>query len=59
MRHQKVDLRGIHMGYIFDIRKKLGHDPIILTGAGVVLVNDKKEILLGRRADNGYWAYPA
>ena len=47
------------MGYIFDIRKKLGHDPIILTGAGVVLVNDKKEILLGRRADNGYWAYPA
>ena len=59
MRHQKVDLRGIHMGYIFDIRKKLGHDPIILTGAGVVLVNDKNEILLGRRADNGYWAYPA
>ena len=47
------------MGYIFDIRKKLGHDPIILTGAGVILVNDKKEILLGRRADNGYWAYPA
>ena len=43
------------MGYIFDIRKKLGHDPIILTGAGVILVNDKKEILLGRR----YWAYPA
>ena len=39
------------MGYIFEIRKKWGHDPIILTGAG--------EILLGRRADNGYWAYPA
>lgn len=47
------------MGYIFDIRKKWGHDPIILTGAGVILVNDKQEILLGRRADNGYWAYPA
>ena len=47
------------MGYIFDIRKKLGHDPIILTGAGVILFNDKKEILLGRRADNGFWAYPA
>ena len=47
------------MGYIFDIRKKLGHDPIILTGSGVVVVNDKNEILLGRRTDNGYWAYPA
>lgn len=47
------------MGYIFDIRKKLGHDPIILTGSGVILVNEKNEILLGRRADNGYWAYPA
>ena len=47
------------MGYIFDIRKKLGHDPIILTGAGVIIVNDKGEILLGRRADNGFWAYPA
>lgn len=47
------------MGYIFDIRKKWGHDPIILTGAGVILINDNNEILLGRRADNGYWAYPA
>ena len=47
------------MGYIFDIRKKLGHDPIILTGAGVILFNEKNEILLGRRADNGFWAYPA
>ena len=47
------------MGYISDIRKKLGHDPIILTGAGVAVINEKNEILLGRRADNGYWAYPA
>lgn len=47
------------MGYIFDIREKLGHDPIILTGAGVIIVNDRREILLGKRADNGYWAYPA
>jgi ADP-ribose pyrophosphatase YjhB (NUDIX family) len=47
------------MGYIFDIRKKWGHDPIILTGAGVILVNSRNEILLGKRADNGYWAYPA
>ena len=47
------------MEYIFEIRKKWGHDPIILTGAGVILVNNRNEILLGKRADNGYWAYPA
>lgn len=47
------------MGYIFEIRKKWGHDPIILTGAGVILVNNRNEILLGKRTDNGYWAYPA
>lgn len=47
------------MGYIFDIRKKLGHDPIILTGSGVIIVNEHDEILLGKRADNGYWDYPA
>lgn len=51
--------RRFDMGYIFEIRKKWGHDPIILTGAGVIVVNSRKEILLGRRADNGYWAYPA
>ena len=45
------------MGYIFDIRKKLGHDPIILTGSGVIIVNEHNEILLGKRADNGYWDY--
>ena len=47
------------MGYILDLRKKLGHDTLILTGSGVIIVNDKNEILLGKRADNGYWDYPA
>ena len=47
------------MGYILDLRKKLGHDPIIMAGAGVIIVNDKNEILLGRRTDNGFWDYPA
>jgi len=47
------------MGYFMDIRKKLGQDPLIMAGAGVILINEKNEILLGRRADNGYWDYPA
>ena len=47
------------MGYILELRKTLGSRPIIMAGAGVILLNDKNEILLGRRTDNGYWDYPA
>lgn len=47
------------MGYIMDLRKDVGHRPILLVGAGVIIVNGSGEILLGRRTDNGYWDYPA
>lgn len=47
------------MGYILELRQKLGSRPIIMAGAGVILLNDKNEMLLGRRTDNGYWDYPA
>lgn len=47
------------MGYILDLRKKLGSRPLIMVGAGVIIINDKNEILLGKRTDNGYWDYPA
>ncbi len=47
------------MGYILDLRKELGSRPLIMAGAGVILLNEKNEILLGRRTDNDYWDYPA
>ena len=47
------------MGYIMDLRKVLGHKPIIIAGAGVIFVNEKNEILLHERADNHFWSYPA
>ena len=47
------------MGYILELRKKLGSRPLIMAGAGVIIINDKNEILLGKRTDNGYWDYPA
>ena len=47
------------MGYILDFRKELGSRPVIMAGAGVILLNEKNEILLGRRTDNGCWDYPA
>ncbi len=46
------------MGYIMDLRKYVGHQPLIMTCAGVLLVNEKNQLLLQRRSDNGLWAYP-
>ena len=47
------------MGYILELRKTLGSRPVIIAGAGVILINEKNEILLQKRSDNGFWDYPA
>ncbi len=47
------------MGYILDLRKVLGSRPLIMAGAGVILINDNGEILLQKRRDNGFWDIPA
>ena len=47
------------MGYILELRKTLGSRPLIMAGAGVILINEKNEILLQKRTDNGFWDYPA
>ena len=47
------------MGYILDLRKELSSRPLIMAGAGVIIINDKNEILLGKGTDNGFWDYPA
>ena len=47
------------MGYILDLRKELGHRPLIMIGAGAVIINKDNGILLQKRADNGFWGLPA
>lgn len=42
--------------YIKNLRKKVGHEPLILNFAGGVLVNDQDEILLQKRSDFKSWA---
>lgn len=42
------------MGYVQSIRQKIGHDPLLLVGAGVWVYRDGK-VLLQQRADNGMW----
>lgn len=44
-------------GYIKDIRKMVGHSPIIQCGGSVIVENSKGEILLEKRTDDGSWCY--
>ena len=46
------------MGYIMNLRKKVGHDPIISVGSTVLVFNEKKELLLNLRSDTNTWGIP-
>lgn len=40
--------------FIVELRAKIGHDPLWLTGATAVVLRGT-QVLLGRRSDNGQW----
>ena len=42
--------------YIKEMRKVVGHAPLMVIGCGVIIENDKGEILLQKRRDNSCWA---
>ena len=43
--------------YIMDLRKIVGHRPLLQVGASVIVVDSENRILLQRRSDNHCWAY--
>ena len=45
-------------GYIMELRKLVGRRPLQQCGASVIVENEKGEILLQKRTDNGQWGYP-
>jgi len=47
------------MGYVLDLRKKVGHQPLVVVGAAVIAQNLAGEILLVHRTDNQLWGLPA
>lgn len=44
-------------GYILDLRKIVGHRPLLQVGASVIVENAQGEVLLQKRADNHCWGY--
>ncbi|MBP5222247.1 MAG: NUDIX domain-containing protein [Lachnospiraceae bacterium] len=43
-------------GYIKEMRKYVGHAPVMTCACGVIIENSEGEILLQKRRDNGRWA---
>jgi 8-oxo-dGTP pyrophosphatase MutT (NUDIX family) len=46
------------MGYIEDLRESVGSRPIVMVGAGVILLDEQGRILLHHRTDNDTWSIP-
>ena len=44
-------------GYIMNMRKLVGHIPLLQCGASIIVENEKGEVLLQQRTDNGCWGY--
>ena len=43
--------------YIMDLRKVVGHAPLLQCAGSVIIENENGEILLGKRTDNHNWGY--
>ncbi len=46
------------MGYISNLRKYIGHDPLIGIGATTLVFNKDNELLLNLRTDTNSWGIP-
>ena len=46
------------MGYIMNLREKVGHSPLIGVGATTLVFNNKDELLLNLRSDTNTWGIP-
>ena len=44
--------------YIPYIRSKVGHDPIMAVGVGVLVIDEQNRILVEKRSDNGLYCLP-
>jgi 8-oxo-dGTP pyrophosphatase MutT (NUDIX family) len=45
------------LGYIMDLRRRVGHSPLIMCGSYVIVENAAGELLFQRRRDNGLWGF--
>lgn len=46
------------MDYILQLRQYIGHRPILMVGAAILIVDEQNRLLLMRRSDSGCWGPP-
>lgn len=46
------------MSYIKKLREFVGHSPILTAGVGILVFNDKNEVLMQLRTDYNKWGFP-
>lgn len=46
------------MSYIKDLRKYVGHNPILTAGVGLLIFNNENKVLMQLRTDYNSWGFP-
>ncbi len=46
------------MDYLINLRKLIGHRPILMVGAAILVVDEEQHLLLLKRSDSGCWGLP-
>jgi ADP-ribose pyrophosphatase YjhB (NUDIX family) len=46
------------MDYVLQLRQYIGHQPLLLVGAGILVLDKQDRLLLMKRSDNGCWGIP-
>ncbi len=46
------------MDYILQLRQLIGHRPLLMVGAAILIVDDQNRLLLMKRSDSGCWGPP-
>ena len=46
------------MEYIQSLRQHIGHAPVLMVGAAILIVDDHNRLLLMKRSDSGCWGPP-
>ena len=46
------------MDYILQLRQYIGHRPILMVGAGLLILDDQNRLLMLKRTDNHCWGIP-
>jgi ADP-ribose pyrophosphatase YjhB (NUDIX family) len=47
------------MNYLGELRKLVGHRPLLMVGATVLVLDQDQRLLLLKRSDNQYWGPPS